>query len=150
MSQLWTPHVTVATIVEKNSEYLFVREHTDQGERINQPAGHWEAGETLLQAACRETLEETGWHVRLTGFVGVATYLAPANGVTYLRFTFVAKPEHWDPAAELDREIIEPLWLDRDALVQVRPSWRSPLVGEVLDQYLTHGCQPLELVSLHR
>ena len=150
MSICWSPHVTVATLVERDGTFLFVREHTPQGERINQPAGHWEQGETLLEAACRETLEETGWHIKLTGFVSVASYLAPANNTTYLRFPFVGQPVRYSENPVLDPEIIEPLWLTRAELEDWRAHWRSPLVADVLDQYLKRGSQPLELVSLHR
>ena len=51
----------------------------------NQPAGHVEPGEDILNAAIRETLEETGWQVTLTGFVGIYTYQSKDNGITYYR-----------------------------------------------------------------
>ncbi|MBB3168304.1 NUDIX domain-containing protein [Simiduia aestuariiviva] len=149
MTAVWSPRVTVATLVERNSSFLFVREHTEQGVRINQPAGHWEANESLLDAAKRETLEETGWDVTLTGFVSAATFAAP-DGNAYLRFTFVASPMGKRANVSLDPEILEVLWLTRGELELLKDQWRSPLVGEVLDQYLSMGAQPLELVSLGR
>ncbi|AFU97841.1 NUDIX hydrolase [Simiduia agarivorans] len=145
----WPPHVTVATVVEDQGRFLFVYEQTDQGPRINQPAGHLEPGESLTQAAIRETLEETRWRVELTGFLGVSTYSA-ANGALYVRSTFLGRPLAEDTALQLDTGIIEPLWLTPDELRTRQAQWRSPLVGDVIDLFLQHGAAPLELGSLHR
>lgn len=71
----WQPHITVATIVEDNGRFLLVEEFKAGRHVFNQPAGHLEANETLLEAALRETLEETAWDVELTGIVGI--YLRP-------------------------------------------------------------------------
>ena len=87
----WQPHITVATIVEDNGRFLFVEEVKNDKRVLNQPAGHLEANETLRDAAIRETLEETGWDVELTGVVGIYLYTAPSNGVTYQRVCFAAK-----------------------------------------------------------
>lgn len=51
----FTPHITVASIVEQDGRFLFVRERTSRGIVINQPAGHLDPDETLEQAAVRET-----------------------------------------------------------------------------------------------
>ncbi|MDN3639835.1 NUDIX hydrolase [Simiduia curdlanivorans] len=150
MDNYWAPHITVAVILEQDGKYLFVRENTDQGIRINQPAGHVEAGESLAQAACRETLEETGYKVTLAGFVSLSSYTAPSNGTTYFRATFSAKDAKQVPGARLDPDIIEPIWLSREELEQQKAAWRSPLVADVLDQYIKHGAQSLELGTLHR
>ena len=56
MSQIWRPHVTVAAVIERDGKFLFVEEQADQGNVLNQPAGHWEANESLIEAAARETL----------------------------------------------------------------------------------------------
>lgn len=148
--QPWPPHVTVACVVERDGRYLLVREQTDQGLRLNQPAGHLEPGETLLEAAVRECREETGWTVELTGFVGLATYRAPTNGVTYVRVSFAARALQALPGAQLDEGIVDTVWLSRAELAAVQDQWRSPLVGEVIDQYERRGAAPLELVALHR
>ncbi|MCV6604568.1 MAG: NUDIX domain-containing protein, partial [Porticoccaceae bacterium] len=62
-------HLTVATVVERNGKYLCVSEYDGDRLVINQPAGHVEPGEELTAAARREALEETGWHITLTGFM---------------------------------------------------------------------------------
>lgn len=88
----WQPHITVATVVERDGKFLFVEEFKAGQHVFNQPAGHLEANETLAQAALRETLEETAWDVELTGVVGIYLYTAPSNGVTYQRICFAARP----------------------------------------------------------
>ncbi|KHJ59358.1 NUDIX domain-containing protein, partial [Burkholderia glumae] len=89
-SELWTPHVTVAAIVERAGRFLLIEEHTSAGLRLNQPAGHLEAGETLAQAVIRETLEETAHPFAPEALVGVyqTHFERPGKGgATYLRFT---------------------------------------------------------------
>ncbi len=87
----WAPHVTVATIIERDNRYLMVYEESDGKKVYNQPAGHLDPDETLADAAIRETLEETGWSIKLTGVVGVNLYTAPSNGITYFRTTFIGE-----------------------------------------------------------
>lgn len=98
----WAPHVTVATIVERDNRFLMVYEEADGKKVYNQPAGHLDPNETLKDAAVRETLEETGWTVSLTGVVGVNLYTAPSNGITYLRTTFIAEALSHDQTRQLD------------------------------------------------
>ncbi|UTF60315.1 NUDIX hydrolase [Gilvimarinus sp. DA14] len=145
----FTPHVTVACIIERKGRFLLVRELIDGKERINQPAGHLEAGETLQQAAIRETLEETGWHIELTGVAGIDLYTAPANGVTYVRTTFIGTALQQEPNAELDAGIIAPVWLSRDELAKRKAELRSPMVLNIVDQYLAGRRYPLEVVGQH-
>ena len=76
--------------MEQDGRYLLVEEIVDGETVLNQPAGHIEENESILEAALRETLEETGWHVELTDLVGIYNYSAP-NGVTYYRFSFAAR-----------------------------------------------------------
>lgn len=132
----WQPHITVATIVEDQGRFLFVEELKAGRLVLNQPAGHLEPNETLLQAALRETLEETAWEVELTGLVGIYLYTAPSNGVTYQRICFAARPVHLNPELELDPDISGTTWLTRDELAAQAHRLRSELVLECLDDYL--------------
>ena len=86
------PHITVATVIEDQGRFLLVEELKAGRLVLNQPAGHLEANENLREAAIRETLEETGWEVELTGLVGIYLYTAPSNGITYQRVCFAARP----------------------------------------------------------
>lgn len=142
----WQPHITVASIVEDKGRFLFVEE-TKHGKRVlNQPAGHLEANETLLEAAIRETLEETAWDVELTGVVGIYLYTAPSNGVTYQRVCFAAKPLKHHPERELDTDIDGALWLTREELASQPDRWRSHLVLDCLDHYLAGPVHSLDVV----
>ena len=89
----WCPHATVATVVVDSDRFLIVEERDGRSGKVvfNQPAGHLEEGESLMEAAVREVLEETRWRVSLTAYLGVAQLLA-ADGVSYLRHSFVAAP----------------------------------------------------------
>jgi 8-oxo-dGTP pyrophosphatase MutT (NUDIX family) len=131
------PHVTVATVIEDEGRFLMVEEVAEGRAVFNQPAGHLEADESLIQAALRETLEETGWDVELTGVIGIYLYTAPSNGVTYQRVCFAGKPLHQRPDYTLDDGIIGPRWLTREALMEQRDRWRSELVMRCIDDYLT-------------
>lgn len=140
-------HVTVATIVEQDGKFLLVEEMADGRRVFNQPAGHVELGESLTQAALRETLEETGWKVELTHLLGCALYKAPSNGVTYYRTTFIALPLHQVAGAELDAGIIAPAWMSWQEIQAKRHLMRSPLVTRVIEQYLAGVRLPLSFVD---
>ncbi|MBG4676887.1 NUDIX hydrolase [Pseudomonas aeruginosa] len=142
----WHPHVTVATIVEDQGRFLLVEEQADGREVLNQPAGHLEPAESLLEAALRETLEETGWEVELSAVTGIYLYTAPSNGVTYQRVCFAARPVRPPPERALDDGIIGPRWLRRAELAAPPPRWRSHLVLRCIDDYLAGGRYPLALI----
>lgn len=142
----WQPHITVATVIKDDEgRFLFVEEHKGGRLVLNQPAGHFEKGETLREAALRETREETAWEVELTGVVGIYLYTAPHNGVTYQRVCFSARPlrRHDHP---LDRDITATHWLTRDAVAADPARWRSDLVLRCLDDYLAGPVYPLDVV----
>ena len=132
----WKPHITVATVVEDNGRFLMVEELKRDRAVLNQPAGHLDPNESLIEAAIRETLEETGYDVELTGVIGIYLYTAPSNGVTYQRICFAGKAVKHHPDYQLDTGIIGPLWLTRDELLEQRERWRSELTLQCIDDYL--------------
>jgi 8-oxo-dGTP pyrophosphatase MutT (NUDIX family) len=140
------PAVTVATVVERDGRYLFVEEHTQAGLRINQPAGHLEAAESLADAAARETVEETGWTVETTALIGIYRWQAD-DGATFVRFAFAATPIAHDPARPLDEGIVRALWLSYAELVKRRPAHRSPLVLRCVDDFRAGRRMPADLVT---
>jgi ADP-ribose pyrophosphatase YjhB (NUDIX family) len=149
MSELVAPRpaVTVATVVEREGRYLLVQEETRAGVRLNQPAGHLESGETLVAAAARETLEETGWHVAPTALVAVYRWMAPETGTTFVRFSFAALPHEHDPARPLDMGILRAVWMTYEEVAATRAEHRSPLVLRCIDDYRTGTRWPLDLVK---
>lgn len=142
----FTPHVTVATVVEDQGRFLLVEEMANNRAVFNQPAGHLEADESLIQAALRETLEETGWEVELTAVIGIYLYTAPSNGVTYQRVCFSARPVRQIPGIPLDEGIIAPHWLSRDEINARADRLRSELVLRCIDDFIKGPLFPLELI----
>ncbi len=136
-------HLTVATLVEKDGRYLLVEESPEGIPVYNQPAGHWEPGETLLEAAVRETLEETGWHVKLTGLIGI--YQIEINQNTYLRHGFAAHAISKDPKAIIDSDIDAIHWMTYEQVSSCQQRHRSPLVQQLIDDYRQSSLQPLAL-----
>nr|WP_295379933.1 NUDIX hydrolase [Pseudoxanthomonas sp.] len=144
--RFWQPDVTVATIVVRDGRLLMVEERAQGRLVFNQPAGHLEPDETLLDAALRETREETGWDVRLTAFVGAYQWKATETGRHYLRFAFAAEPVRHDPARPLDDGIVQTHWLTPAELQQVHERHRSPLVWQVVEDYLGGRRYPLDML----
>lgn len=150
MSEVWKPSVTVAAIIEDQGHFLMVEEESGDGIRINQPAGHLDPGESLLDAVVREALEESARAFTPTALIG--TYLsrnvASSRGglsVTYLRFAFAGTvgPQLDRP---LDEGILRTVWMTRDELAACADRHRSPLVLRCVDDYLRGQRAPLELI----
>ena len=74
---IWKPNVTVAAVVERDGKYLLVEEEDDGKLVLNQPAGHLDEGESLLDAVVRETLEETAWHFVPEFLIGIYRWPYP-------------------------------------------------------------------------
>lgn len=143
-------HVVVAAVVERDGHYLLVREHTEQGLRINQPAGHWEAGETLTQAVVREVLEETGYGFTPQGVLGFYTYWAadPApTGTLFLRIAFVGHVSAAPIRQDLDAEIESVLWWRVEDMHENETLMRSPLVLRMIDDWAQRPPLPLNVLQ---
>ena len=143
----FTPHITVATVIEKDGRFLFVKEHAEERVVLNQPAGHLEMDESLIQAAIRETLEETGWDIEITQLIGIYLYTAPSNNVTYQRVCFAGRALAQRENYQLDEGIIAPTWLSRDELIEQQSLWRSPMILRCIDDYLAGERFSLELLK---
>jgi 8-oxo-dGTP pyrophosphatase MutT (NUDIX family) len=148
VSRIWKPSVTVAAVVERDGRFLLVEEITEAGLRLNQPAGHLEPGESLQEAAVRETLEETAHRFTPTHLLG--TYIGRgANGVTYVRFAFIGTVGAPEPGRALDHGIVRALWLTRDELQHRAAEQRSVLVMQCVDDYLRGQRYPLAAIYTH-
>ena len=148
--RFWQPDVTVATVVVHEGRLLCVEERVAGQLVINQPAGHLEPDESLQEAAIREAREETGWDVRLTGFIGAYQWKAPLNadgsgGRHYLRFAFCGEAAGHDPDRPLDEGIVRAVWWTPAELQAEAARHRSPLVWQVVEDFLAGRRQPLEL-----
>jgi len=141
-------HVTVATIVARDGRFLFVEETVGSRTVLNQPAGHWESGETLVEAAVRETLEETAWDVEVTALLGTYSYEPADLAHGFLRFAFLAAPQRHRADRKLDPGIVRALWLTPDELRADAPRHRSPMVQRCVDDALAGRSYPLSTVAL--
>lgn len=143
--------MTVAAIVHQDDRFLLVEEHTSDGIRFNNPAGHLDPGETLVQAAVRETLEETAYAFTPTAWLGayMSRYASNRTGrdVTYLRFAFVGTVGNHDPNRRLDTGIIRAVWMTLEEIRACAHLHRSPLVMRCIEDCLAGVRLPLS--ALH-
>lgn len=150
-TERFRPSVTVAAVVERDGRYLLVEEHTPEGLRLNNPAGHLEPHESLQQGVVREALEETARHFVPEALVGV--YLArlqrPAAGgdVSYLRFAFCGTVGEPEPGRALDHGIVRCLWLTPAEIEASAARHRSPLVWRCVADHLAGRRYPLALLN---
>lgn len=142
----WTPHVVVAAIVEQSGRFLVVEERAEGRTVINQPAGHLERDESLIEAVRREVLEETGCAFTPQGVVGVYLYPRPELDHAFLRVCFFGVADAREPGRALDADILRTLWASRAELEAERARLRSPLVLACIDDYLAGQRHPLGMV----
>ena len=144
---VWKPSATVAAVIERAGKFLLVEEISDGRRVLNQPAGHLDPGESLIEACVRETLEETAYAFEPTSLVGIYRWhYAPADN-TFLRFAFAGTIGSVDAARKLDTEIVATHWLSREE-ISARPEMhRSPLVMRCVDDYLAGRRHPLDVFS---
>jgi len=144
---VWKPDVTVAAVIEREGRFLLVEEHVGERLVINQPAGHLEANETLIEAAIRETLEETAWTFVPEAVSGVYLWQHPERNTCFLRVAFAGKVTEHHSNRRLDRGIRRTLWLSRDEVQQRSGQLRSPMVTRCIDDYLAGNRHPLSLLT---
>ena len=145
----WKPSVTVAAVIEHGGRFLLVEEHTAEGLRLNNPAGHLDPGESILQAAVREVLEETAYVFTPSHLVGI--YLArlqrSGDDITYLRFAFAGSVGEPAPGRALDTPIVRTLWLTPAEIEASRERHRSPLLWRCVQDHLAGRRYPLDLLT---
>jgi len=144
---VWTPRATVAAVVERDGKFLIVEEPAGNcgGTVFNQPAGHLENGESLLQAVIREVNEETAWQFKPDYILGVYQWQHPSGNKTYMRTTYVGTVDNHRPEQILEDGIIQACWLSRDELLERSSQLRSPMVLRCIDDYRKGTRYPLEL-----
>lgn len=138
-------HLTVATVVERDNKFLMVRETIDGKQVINQPAGHVEPGEDVMAAALRETMEETGWEVAITGFLGFSNAMSATTGITYYRLVFVAEALNFNEDAEIDNDIDCAEWMTLEEIKDPTNKLRSEMVDQAIDDFISGRVFSLEM-----
>lgn len=143
----WIPHITVGAVIERNGRFLMVQERVNGVTVYNQPAGHLDEGESLIEAVIRETLEETTGHFVPDAVVGIYRWTAPDSGVTFLRTCFTGQCREFDADRALDPGILRTAWMDRGELANMQNLLRSPMVLRCIDDYLKGIRYPLNLLT---
>ncbi len=150
-TERFKPNVTVAAIIEQDGKFLLVEEITPEGLKLNNPAGHLDEGESLVQACIRETLEETARHFTPTHLLGMymSRFQRPTTleDITYLRFAFCGSVGEQVAGQALDAPIVRTLWLSPDEIRASSAQHRSPLLLRCLEDYLAG--QRMPLTSIH-
>lgn len=144
---VWKPNVTVAAIVEREGRFLLVEENTSQGVKLNQPAGHLEQGETLIEAIKREVLEETAYVFEPEFTTGVHLWTKTPSNTTFLRVTFSGTVGQFFANRELDTGIIQTVWMTPKEIEDAGPDLRSPLVLNCVTDYVNGHIFPLSVIQ---
>lgn len=143
----WKPHATVAAIVEQDGKFLLVEEITDRGNRFNQPAGHLEDNETIIDAVIRETLEESAYTLMPESLLGIYHWKHEHNDTTYLRFAFIGSVSNHQPSLALDDGIIRAVWMSIEEILEKKHLMRSPQVITCIEDYLSGKRYPLDIIK---
>ena len=146
-TMVWKPHVTVAAVIERNQTFLLVEEETSNGLALNQPAGHLEESEDLINAVKREVVEETGWQFEPKYIVAIQLWRRHPKAPSFLRVCFTGEVHSHNPELELDEGIVDTHWLSRNEIEARRTRLRSPLVLMTVTQYLNGERHPLSLLK---
>ena len=150
MDTRWKPNVTVAAIMEKEGRYLLIEEHTQEGLRLNNPAGHLDPGESPAQGCAREALEETARPFRPTALVGIylSRFQRPSTGedITYVRMAFCGDIGDVQPQRQLDDGIVRTVWMTPQEVRDSADRHRSPLVLRCIEDHLAGQRFPLEVI----
>lgn len=144
---IWKPNVTVAAVVEKDGKYLLVEEQTSSGILFNQPAGHLEPDESIIHAAMRETLEETGYTFAPQSLLGIYHWHSPTENTTFIRFAFSGSVIDHDPGRTLDAGIVRAGWFGIDEIRQMGCRHRSPLVMRCIDDHRAGRRYSLDILT---
>jgi ADP-ribose pyrophosphatase YjhB (NUDIX family) len=150
MDTRWKPNVTVAAIIEKNGRYLMIEEHTQEGLRLNNPAGHLDPGESPAEGCAREALEETAHSFNPTALVGIylSRFQRPGQGedITYVRMAFCGELGDFQAHLKLDKGIVRTLWMTPEEVRATAERHRSPLVLRCIEDHLAGQRFPLEVI----
>jgi 8-oxo-dGTP pyrophosphatase MutT (NUDIX family) len=143
----WRPDLTVAAIVQRDDRFLIVEERIRNRLVFNQPAGHVEDGETIIDAVVRETLEETAWHFQPRHLLGLYLWRNAETGHSFLRVAISGEVSVRDSARTLDQPIVATHWLTREQVLAHGPRLRSPLVLSCIDDHLAGRRHELSALS---
>lgn len=137
------PALTVGAVIEHDGRFLMIEEIVRGTRVINQPSGHVEPRESLVDAAVRETLEETAWLFAPVAVTGIYYWRRPGRARGLLRVVFCGTALHRESGRTLDRGIVGTHWLSRADLVRRSASLRNPIVLRCIDDYRRGVREPM-------
>jgi ADP-ribose pyrophosphatase YjhB (NUDIX family) len=143
------PRVTVAAVIERGAQFLLVEEQDGGRTVFNQPAGHLELNESLVEGCRREVLEETAWQFEPRALVGIYRWSKPASDIAYVRFAFCGETGAHESGRKLDAGIVRAVWLTPEEIRATRERHRSALVLRCVEDYLAGRRYPLDLLVEH-
>jgi ADP-ribose pyrophosphatase YjhB (NUDIX family) len=138
------PRITVASIIEENGRFLLVEEERNGRLVLNQPAGHLEHGESLIEAAIRETHEETGWQFTPESLLGMYQNESTSLNLTYIRFAFRGTATAPVGTPQLDEGIVRAVWMTLEEIRAEHARLRNPLVLRCIQDWLNGQSYPLD------
>lgn len=111
---------------------------------LNQPAGHVENNESILEAVIRETTEEAGWTVNPIGLLGMYAFTPFEGADTYHRMCVLC--DALAPTnTPLDPDIVSSHWMTYEEIMS--EPHRSPLIKTCIEDSLNNPIIPLSLLS---
>ncbi|MGL5224642.1 MAG: NUDIX hydrolase [Aeromonas sp.] len=142
--------LTVAALVHWQGRFLMVEEEINGQRRFNQPAGHVELGETLLEAACRELKEETGLTATPTAWLGTYLFKPADSDATFVRTALIfdlENPPGQHQPEDPDGDVLACHWCTLEAIATHQSALRSPLVWQCIEDYLAGTRLPLSALK---
>lgn len=137
--------VITGCVIKKDNKILMVKEAKKHCyEQWSYPAGKLEEGEKITEGALRETLEETGCQVKLTGVLPIAS--VDLKEETHVLIRFTAEMIKEDISFD-EQEILEVKWID---IEQIKNMKKEELRGYDVNIKLIHDLEnnhiyPLEI-----
>ena len=144
----WPLHVTVAAVARRGDSFLLVEEQVGARALYNQPAGHLEENESLVEAAVRETFEETAHHFTPRYVAGLYQWQQPDARDTYIRVAFAGDAQIADDPPALDDGVLGAHWMDLARLRALPDArFRSPMVRRCIEDCIAGRRLPLTAVA---
>jgi phosphatase NudJ len=146
MSRLPLPTYFFALVVVRLGHRFLLVHERKHAQLYYLPAGRVEPGERLVDAARRETLEETGVPIELTGILRIEHSAIP-EGAVRCRVFFLGHPcDDTPPKSQPDEDTLGACWVALDELD--RYPLRGPEVRDIFEYVASGGTvYPLDLLQ---
>jgi len=138
--------ITVAAVIKNcENKFLMVEENTSDGIKINQPAGHLEKNETIVEAVIREVKEETGLVFLPLSLISVHQFLL--NSSSFFRFNFYGEVDSNSKPFSNEKQILKITWLDESYLEKKKKMLRSKCVLAAIHDFNRGLKMPLSTIK---